>query len=272
MNRNPERNQQDINKEEELKNHLFSRIEIEWGRNRNADIVDELAAEHPELAIELYEFFALLFELELDDDGGDKAEDEGEGSANEKMKNWLETEGLEIALRAASDECKTSIMTTSPPATPVPPNPSSFNFVHSKRQTAENVLPEEANNAPSGKVIAFETFVRKMRQKHDWGLKETSAEIGVPGEFILFAQNNQERKYDPLRDAITDFYIKKKGGDRHEIRKTFNQPAAMVASTGTTTMNQSSYEDMVARAKIPKSEKRFWLNLITEEKKQENNE
>lgn len=58
-----------------LKDELCAKIEIEWGRNRNPDIVDELARKHPELAIELYEFFALLVELELDelnDDGGDE--------------------------------------------------------------------------------------------------------------------------------------------------------------------------------------------------------
>lgn len=272
MNRNPEKKQQEITKEEELKNHLFSRIEFEWGRNRNDNIVDELAAEHPELAIELYEFFALLFELELNGDEGDGAEDEGDGSADEKMKNWLETEGLKIALSAASAECNTAFTTTSPPTNPVPPSPSSDNLhVHSENEV-EEILPEEAKDPPSGKLIPFETFVRKMRQKHNWGLKETAAEIGVPEEFILFAQNNHEKRYDPVRDAITDLYIEQRGGDRYEIREAFNQPLAMVASTGTTTMSQNSYEEMVARAKIPKSKRRYWLGLVSGEEKQENNE
>jgi len=272
MNRNPERNQQDINKDEILKDHLFSRIETEWGKNRNDNIVDELAAENPELANELYEFFALLIELELDDDESDEIEVDEDQAGDEKIKNWLETEGLEIALAAAASECKTTTITTTPPTNPSPPSPPSFNSSRSKMEVAENALSEETKTPPSGKLIPFESFARKMRQKHDWGLKETSQEIGVPEEFILFAQNNQEKRYDPLRDVITNYYIEKKGGDRREIRETFNQPLRMVASTGTTTMKQNSYEEMVSKAKIPKSKKKFWLDLITDKKKEERNE
>lgn len=272
MNRNLDRNQQNTNINEELKDHLFSRIEIEWGKNRNDNIVDQLAAEHPELAIDLYEFFALLIGLELDDkEGNGTEEDDGDQVADEKMKNWLETEGFEIAMTAAAAECKTTATTT--PPIPEPPDPSqpaapTLNVHKSNKIATEDTFfdSKKIDSNRLENVIPYDTFVRKMHKKHGWGLKDTSAAIDAPGEFILFAQGNQDERYDPVRDAITDLYIEKIGGDRREIRESFNQPLGMVASTGTTTMNQNSYEEMVAKAKLTKSKKKFWLDLVSAEK------
>lgn len=53
---------------DELRDHLYAQIEVEWNNNRNADLVDELAFRHPELANELYEFFALLVQMEIEDE------------------------------------------------------------------------------------------------------------------------------------------------------------------------------------------------------------
>lgn len=268
MNRNPERNEQDVKKDKELKDHLFSRIEIEWGKNRNDEIVDQLASEYPELAIELYEFFALLIDLEIDEESSE-AEEDGDQAADEKIKNWLDKEGIKIALAAASAECKKTTTTTTPPTNSAPPNSTSSNLMLPKRKTPEDIVSEEIVTAPSGKVIPFETFPRKMRKKHGWGLKETSKALkNTPGELIIFAQNNQDKRYDPVRDEITDLYIELIGGDRDEIRESFNQPIGMVASTGTTIMKQNSYEEMIAKTKLTKSKKKFWLDLVADWKKE----
>ena len=48
-------------------NTLREQIEIEWNANENADLVDQLAGQYPNYALELYEFFALLIEVELEE-------------------------------------------------------------------------------------------------------------------------------------------------------------------------------------------------------------
>ena len=45
---------------------LQAKIEVAWNASRDADLVDELAKQYPQFANELYEFFALLVEIELE--------------------------------------------------------------------------------------------------------------------------------------------------------------------------------------------------------------
>ena len=59
----------------DLLDRLCAEIETAWQERRDPSEVNRIAREHPDLAAELYDFFASLMETELDPD----QDDEGSG-------------------------------------------------------------------------------------------------------------------------------------------------------------------------------------------------
>jgi len=93
---------------ETLLDELFAKIEIGWQTERNPELVDRLAAEHPELAIDLYDFLGVIISSEHE------ADDERGRRSRARTKQWLEDEGFEIAQRVAAEERSKRNSTTSP--------------------------------------------------------------------------------------------------------------------------------------------------------------
>ncbi len=80
----------DTNAKESLLDRMFAETERAWIDRRDASVVDRLAAEHPEHAVELYELFsALLF--------GSSLSGEPARRAAARTRAWLEEEGLDRA-------------------------------------------------------------------------------------------------------------------------------------------------------------------------------
>lgn len=228
---------------EELQNHLCAQIEAEWIKNRNADLVDELAFRHPELATELYEFFALLVEIELEEDENGGVED-----SEKQLSHWLQTEGFEIARQAAADACQGA--STSP-------TDSNFTEQAKARSAAGSLLTD--SDAPPDNVIPYDTFLRKAQKREGLKAREFAKEINVPLPLIFLAEENFDPQFDPLRDELSDRYARRFNLDRREARESF-RPVAMAAKTGKTTMTRDGAETMIK--KLPKSEREYWLNLL----------
>ncbi|HLL47923.1 MAG TPA: hypothetical protein VK399_14525 [Longimicrobiaceae bacterium] len=77
---------------------LFAEVEAAWVGRRDPSVVDQLAAEHPHLSEELYEFFADLVLGE-----GEEGElDLPVGAGGSGLAEWLVREGYQIGREAAA--------------------------------------------------------------------------------------------------------------------------------------------------------------------------
>ena len=240
------RNKERETQNEELRNHLCAQIETEWNENRNADLVDELAFRYPALANELYEFFALLVEVELEneneEDGGTEDDSEVE------LADWLESEGFEIALRASTETCRA-----------VSSSPTDSNAAANSVFQENTTDVTASDSAQSVNVIPYDTFLRKAQKREGLKAREFAGEIDVPLPLILFAEENFDPQFDPLRDELSDRYARRFSRNRREARESF-RPVPMAAKTGKTTMTRDGVEAIVK--KLPKPKQKFWLNLL----------
>lgn len=229
---------------EELQNHLCAQIEAEWNKNRNADLVDELAFRYPELATELYEFFALLVEIELEEDVNGDVED-----SENQISHWLQTEGLNIVLEAAADACQNAST-----------SPTDPNFTEqTKAQSAAECMSADSA-APPNNVVPHDTFLRKAQNRERLKAREFAKEIDAPLQLIFLAEENFDPQFDPLRDELSDRYARRFSRNRKDARESF-RPVAMAAKTGRTTMTRDGVETIVK--KLPQPERKFWLNLLS---------
>ncbi|HEX8247423.1 MAG TPA: hypothetical protein VF599_04505 [Pyrinomonadaceae bacterium] len=247
MNTNPRKKEENL-QDEELRNHLYAQIEIAWNNNRNADLVDEFAFRYPALANELYEFFALLVEMELEDDesenGGTEEDSEGQ------LAQWLQSQGFEIALKAGAEACHTD--STSPTA----PNLTE----QTKAQTVSaKCVP--ADSASPDNVVSYDKFLRAAQKRENMKARQISSEINTPLLIITIAEENPDPQFDPLRDEISERYARRFRRDRQQARESFRQ-VAWAASTGKTTMTQDSIQAKVKKLRLPKAEEDFWLALM----------
>lgn len=80
--------------DDEIRDEVFAKLEAAWIGRRDATAVDRLAAEHPELSEELYEFFADMVLGEADPRAP-------EGVSRWDAQAWLEREGHRIGREAA---------------------------------------------------------------------------------------------------------------------------------------------------------------------------
>lgn len=87
------------NPDQALRDELFAEVEVAWIDRRDATVVDRLAAEHPDLAEELYDWFADLFSAERPER---RLPLEVEDALGESLERWFEEHGRGIAREAAA--------------------------------------------------------------------------------------------------------------------------------------------------------------------------
>ena len=232
---------------DELRDHLCAQIEIEWNSSRNADLVDELAFQHPELASELYEFFAVLIqtEIENEDENGNGGIEE---DSDKRLAEWLQNEGFAIALKAGANACHND--STSP-------TDAKLTVQAKVRTNAAGYIPNDS--APTGKLITYDKFLRAAQKRENMQAKQIAAEINTPLPLIFIAEENFDPQFDPLRDELSGRYARRFGRNEQQARASF-RPVAMVASTGKTIMTRHTVENIVKN--LPKAERDFWLTLM----------
>lgn len=247
MNTKTQKNQPNL-PNEELRDHLCAQVEVEWHNNRNADLVDELAFRHPELANELYEFFALLVEMEIenkeDENGGDE-----ENSEN-GLARWLQNEGFDIALKAGADACHSD--STSPA--------DSSLTAHAKTQdSSPNCIAADSDS--TGILVTYDKFLRAAQKRENLKANQIATEIKTPLQLIFIAEENFDPQFDPLRDEISDRYARRFNREHSQVRQSFH-PVAWAASTGKTTLTQQTIETTFKKLRLSKAEQDFWLELM----------
>jgi hypothetical protein len=94
-------------KDDELLAELRVQIERAWNAGRNDALVDRLAGEHPELAEELYLFFAdvVAMTLEPNDPRPELA------TADDRTRKWLESEGYRRVAEAYQESKASTTLT-----------------------------------------------------------------------------------------------------------------------------------------------------------------
>jgi hypothetical protein len=231
----------------DLLDRLCTKIESAWQERRDPSEVDRLARKHPSLAAELYDFFASLMEIELDPD----QEDEGCGP-DPLVKKWLEEEGYTLALRAAQEECRdTATSVTSTAATGVGGNAST--------------PPPTPLGSTAVKVVAIRSYVRLLQERAGATPVEVAERTDTPLEFIMFAQQNQEPRYDRLRGEIVNRGVQAYDIEYEEGDHAIRQRLPWAAFAGTTTTKTSSFKELVTKSRLPKAKKKLWLSLVDDE-------
>ncbi len=222
---------------------LCARVEAAWQERRDPSEVDRVARENPDLAAELYDFFAGLVEVELEPDG------EGEGHGTDtQVRKWLEEEGYALALRAAREECQETATSVTPPATP--------------GVTISEGARTAAHREPAGKVVPIRSFLRLLQERAGVTPVEASRRTDTPLEFIMFAQQNQEPQYDQLRGEIVRRGVEAFGIDYAEGDRAIRQKLQEAAFAGTTTTRAASFKELVAKSRLIQAKKKRWLSLI----------
>jgi hypothetical protein len=242
------RKKQENLQNEELRNHLYAQIEIEWNNNRNADLVDELAFQHPELASDLYEFFALLVETEIEDEedenGGDKEDSEN------RLARWLQNEGFDIALKAGAEACHSDST-----------SPNALSLAQPAKVLSNPAICIAADSAPTGELITYDKFLRAAQKRESMKANQIALEINTPLPLIFIAEENFDPQFDPLRDEISNRYARRFNRQRNQVRETFRQ-VAWAASTGKTTLTRQTVETTFKKLRLPKAEQDYWLTLM----------
>ena len=227
-----------------LLERLCAEIEVAWQRRRDPTEVDRLAREHPNLAAELYDFFASLMDTELDPG----TESEGCGP-DPRVRRWLEERGYALALRAAQEECQET--TTSATSTAA------------AAAGSHTGVPAAAGGAPTpDNVVPIRSYVRLLHVRKGATPVEVSRRTDTPLEFIMFAQQNQEPRYDRLRGEIVGRGVDAYGIDYEEGSRAIRQRVQEAAFAGTTTTRAASFEELVARARLTRAKKKHWLSLV----------
>jgi hypothetical protein len=231
----------------DLLDRLCAQIETAWQERQDPSEVDCVAREHPNLAAELYDFFASLMETELD-----PHQDDEECGPDPLVKRWLEEEGYTLALRAAQEECRdtaTSVTATAEVGASVP----------------SGTPPPTPQGSTAGKVVAIRSYVRLLQERAGATPVEVAEKTDTPLEFIMFAQQNQEPRYDRLRGEIVNRGVESYDIKYEEGAHAIRQRLPWAAFAGTTTTKKSSFKELVAKSRLAKAKKNLWLSLVDDE-------
>jgi hypothetical protein len=231
----------------DLLDRLCAEIETAWQDRRDPSEVDRLAREHPDLAAELYDFFASLMETELDPDRGN----EGCGP-DPLVKKWLEKEGYALALRAAQEECRDTVTSVT-------------SIAAAGAGGKVGTPPPTPLGSTAGNVVAIRSYVRLLQERRGATPVEVAERTDTPLEFIMFAQQNQEQRYDQLRGEIVNRGVKAYDIEYEEGDQAIRQPLPWAAFAGTTTTKPCSFKELVAKSKLTKAKKKLWLSLVDDE-------
>jgi superfamily I DNA/RNA helicase/Zn-dependent peptidase ImmA (M78 family) len=228
-----------------LIDRLCAEIEVAWERDQDPTVVDELAREHPEHASALYEFLTELVSLEFDYDTAP----EEDAQFALRTKKWLEGEGYAVALRAAREACPDTSFATS----------------STRENEGAQILTtgvKEEKGASKNNVVPIVSFIRLVQDHTHQPLTVIAKGMDVPIEIVMFAQQNQAHKYDPVRREIVNRAVNTYGIEFEQGYRAYKRPSQWAAHTGTSTLNQLTFEQVVAKTKISKAKKRYWLSLV----------
>lgn len=222
----------------ELLYRLTEEIERAWNERRDYEIVHRLADEHPELATELYEFFADVFEA---DDQVDRQRPE-RAEMDASVVAWLREEGY--ALGAASFDAPGREATTTP-----------FSLSEG--------CSDSTTNSPA---VPGESFVGYLRRTTDESVERLAADIDITQEFLIGLSDNGAIVPPRARSEVCRRVMRVHRLDEKTLLSVLAQsgqtPMAKAASRQRAYASKKlTYADIVRWSNMDDIRQRFWLEL-----------
>jgi hypothetical protein len=228
----------------EFPESLCAEIEVAWTTRRDNTVVDHLAAEHPDQAELLYDFFALLISNELSPNA---AQDELEHSTA-RTTEWLDAEGFALASKIAREE---SLQTPTNPSTP--PSPPANQASAAEKETRNEGGPV---CAPAARVAYIGLLQDRTGQDAD--------DVTDLVPIIRFVQRQPVNKFKRVRKEIVKVGAERWGINEEEGEQSLSLQMRAAASRRSDA-KPMTYEEVVKRSRLSAEDKNFWLKLGNEE-------
>lgn len=230
------------NSDHDLLTELLGQIERAWVDRHDRMLVYELSEKHPEFRDHLYEFFE---DLVL---GPSKEVSREIEEAEERIHQWLQSSGLDIAKAAAAQEWAmrvTSDQTSSPTETSIDTGAA-----------VEKVV------AGQGKTETFLMFLRRrLRQR----LPELAKSLpNVTTEFLVLVSRHPNLVPDQVKQTFAQ-HVEERW--RIPMKETFvylaGEPRILRAASRSQPFENepSSFQELLERANLKAEQKAFWLKL-----------
>ena len=259
---------------------LCEQMERNWNAHRNATIVDQLAAEHPEFAHGLYEFFTFLVQGELDLGRPDPTFAKIDGRA----LNWLASGGYERVAEAARQHAAVAAGTPTPgpndrqsspltartgdeghaPASPTP-SPAAGEPVAGVITHGRGIAPRGAvrTASPARKRLKGHTFLGLLIETTKETPDVIAAELGVNANFLVGVDELRDELPPRARDELARraerrFTISRAIGLEH----LSGRDAPPLAAARTSAYEERlTYREVVRLSRMAPTDEAFWLSL-----------
>jgi Protein of unknown function (DUF2442) len=228
-----------------LLDQLCAQIELAWVNRGGIKVVDTLAAEHPECAEDLYDFFSLLVETEL---GREPGQEELAESVR-RTNDWLEHEGYDLAVRIAREEYPETTTTTTE-------RPGVAQAAGNRAQTGDAVSGAE-------QALGLMGLIQDRTHKDP---NDIIDEMGVPDNVLQFAQRYPSYTPDGARREIVREAVKRYPISEDEGYSAINRNLRRAAlRTRSFSQRVPDYVEMIKKSRMSKEEKKRWLSFASEE-------
>ena len=222
---------------------LFAQVERAWLDNHDRMLIYRLGNEYPEFRDELFEFFE---DLVL---GSEKQASQDMLEVEERVHQWLQSTGLDIAKAAAAQEWAkrvTSDPTSSPATTSADVGSASEKVVVGQGKT--------------------QTFLMFLRRRLGQKLPEVAKSLpNVSTEFLVLISRHSNLVPDQIKQTFAH-YVEKRW--RIPVKETFlylaGEPQVLRAASRSQPFENepTNFQELLERANLSAEQKSFWLNLL----------
>lgn len=239
------------NADQALREDLLAEVEAAWIGRRDATVVDRLAAQHPEYAEDLYEFFADLFFAER----RDKISEEGESGLGESLERWFEEKGQHIA-REAAESARSATSAT------LPTDPAAQDAIEPADSNATGTQTEDARESARPYLALVEDHTGLDTNEIAERLGD-----GYTAELLLLTQRYPQLYPAPVRSEFASRTEQQFGIPSEQVLLSFEyQPELRVAASRSKAYgaSPSTWEDLLQRAGLTPERQRSWADLAKE--------
>ncbi len=229
----------------EVFDSLCAQIEIGWSSRRDAALVDRLATEHAEYSADLYDFFALLIESELD-----SAESEDTQQTSENKLVWLEKKGFAMVQRIVKEQ-----QDDTPTTTPV-------GSASSQPETLSSTDHDDQDSEQSNNVLTFKNLAR---ERIGFDEDEVNEKI-APSSVVDFVQKQPPGTYPKTRGAIVQSG-KSYGIDEQEGNEAINVQVLRRAARRRSNQKKPTLMEIIRKTPMNAEKRKFWLAVAKEDEK-----
>jgi len=222
---------------------LCAQIEFGWSSRSDATLVDRLATEHPEYSTDLYDFFALLIESELESTVEDELH-----KTSEIAGAWLENEGFETVHRIVREQRVEMSETT-------PTDPTANASQVSSEEDSDTEISDPPNN-----VLTFKSLVRERIGVEEEDIEEKIAPVAI----VEYVQKQPPGSYKRTREAIVQ-EAKLQGVDEEEGSQAINYQPLRQAARRRTNQKSLSLAEIIKKIPMSSEKRRYWLSLAEED-------